>query len=116
MIAFTFIDSKSLGGSRHPKPVGYEDIVGSLTEPVVLNQVFARKCVGALVSFENGPFRVRMDGGNPVDSATLGTASGYLRSSGDEYFCSREEALAFIAILSPVNGAVDGALRVTYYG
>jgi len=116
MIAFTFIDSKSLGGNRHPRPIGYEDIVGSLTQPVTLSNILARKCVGALVNFENGPFRVRMDGGEPVDSATLGTASGYLRSSGDEYFCSREEALAFVAILSPVNGAADGALRVTYYG
>jgi hypothetical protein len=116
MIAFTFVDTKSCSGGRHPKPIGYEDVVGSLTESVTLNKVLARKCVGALVNFENGPFRVRMDGGNPVDSATLGTASGYLRSSGDEYFCSREEAQTFVAILSPVNGAVDGALRVTYYG
>ena len=116
MIAFTFIDSKSLGSSRHPKPIAYEDINIPIGDTINLTPSNVRKCVGALVNFENGPFRVRMDGGNPVDSATLGTASGYLRSSGDEYFCSREEAQTFVAILSPVNGAVDGALRVTYYG
>jgi hypothetical protein len=41
-----------------------------------------------------------------------------MRSDGDEYFCSKEEAQWFNVILD-VNGllaATEGILRVTYYG
>jgi hypothetical protein len=120
MIAFTFIDSKSLGGNRHPVPIGYEDIAVPATGVVVtLTQENVRKCVGALVNFENGPFRERHDGlsgGVPVINAVSASASGYFRSSGDEYFYGRGEALAFMVILDTTNGATEGMLRVTYYG
>lgn len=111
MIAFTFIDSKSLGGSRHPKPIAYEDIavvVGAVSIPTPSN---ARKCVGALINFEGGPFRARWDGGAPTDGT-----SGYLRSGGDEYFFSREEALKLVVVIDTTTGGVSGTLRVTYYG
>ena len=117
MIAFTFIDAKSLGGSRHPKPIAYEDIAVPAGGVVVnLTQANVRKCVGALVNFENGPFRVRHDGGLPVINASSASASGYFRSSGDEYFFAREEAQAVSVMLDTTNGATEGMLRVTYYG
>jgi hypothetical protein len=118
MIAFTFIDSKSLGGSRHPKPILYEDIevvAGGVTN---LTQANVRKSVGALVKFEGGMFRERHDGGLPVSSASILTAVGYLRSDGDEYFYSRDEASLFstvLDLLGPVT-VTEGILRVTYYG
>jgi hypothetical protein len=115
MIAFVFQD-KSLG-ERHPKVIAYEDIAVPLVGVAVLTPSNVRKCVAALVNFESGPFRVRWDGkGASVDSATIATASGYLRSSGDEYFFSREEAQRLVVILAQTAGAVDGMLRVTYYG
>lgn len=116
MIAFTFIDSKSLGGNRHPKPIAYEDIVVTAGVIVKLTQANVRKSVGALVNFENGPFRVRMDGGLPITNALSASASGYLRSSGDEYFFAREEAPLLSVVLDTGNGATEGMLRVTYYG
>ena len=115
MISFTFAD-ESMGKRRHPKPIAYEDIVVTVGQVSVLTPSNVRKCVGALVSFENGPFRERHDGGAGVDSATIADASGYLRSSGDEYFFSREEALRLSVILATSMGAADGVLRVTYYG
>ena len=118
MIAFTFIDSKSLGGSRHPKPIAYEDIAISVNGVINLTPANARKCVGALVKFEGGPFRCRMDGGLPVASASILTASGYQRFDGDEYFMSRDEASLFNVILDILGplAATEGILRVTYYG
>jgi hypothetical protein len=115
MISFTFLD-ESIGKKKHPIPFAYEDISVSLVGVTVLTKSNVRKCVGALINFENGPFRTRHDGGLPVDNVLIASASGYLRSSGDEYFFSREEALRLVIILSPVSGAVDGMLRVTYYG
>ena len=116
MISFVFLD-KSMGEKRHPAPIAYEDIEVVSGQVAVLTPANVRKCVGALVNFENGPFRVRHDGtGAPVDSATISDASGYIRSSGDEYFYSREEALRVVAILAVSLGAADGMLRVTYYG
>lgn len=112
MITFAFVDGASVGTKRHPKPIGYEDI--SVTEVAViysLTKSLARKCVGALINFENGPFRVRMDGGQPQENV-----SGYLRSAGDEYFLSRDEAIALSVVLDTIAGGVNGALRVTYYG
>lgn len=118
MIAFTFIDSKSLGGSRHPQPIAYEDIAVGLTGTVTLTQANVRKSVGALVRFEGGPFRERHDGGLPVCSASILTASGYPRSDGDEYFFGREEAILLVVILDTLGPlvATEGILRVTYYG
>jgi hypothetical protein len=118
MIVFTFLDSSSVGGKRHPKPIAYDDVPVGLGEVITLTKLNSRKCVGALVRFEGGPFRCRVDGGLPVSSASILTASGYLRSDGDEYFCSREEAQYFNVLLD-VNGplvATEGILRVTYYG
>lgn len=116
MIAFTFAD-ESIGKKKHPAPIAYEDISVSLVGVTTLTKSNIRKCVGALINFENGPFRTRHDGlGAPVDGATAALSSGYLRSSGDEYFFSREEALRLVVILSVINGAADGMLRVTYYG
>jgi hypothetical protein len=114
MISFVFAD-RSLG-DKHPEPIGYEDIVLGLTGVSNLTKSLVKKCVGALVSFENGPFRERHDGGLPIDNAVSVNASGYFRSSGDEYFFSREEALRLSVILSTANAATDGTLRVTYYG
>jgi len=111
MITFAFIDGASVGSKRHPKPIGYEDIAVVVGEVVTLSKVLARKCVGALVNFENGPFRVRMDGGFPEDNV-----SGYLRSAGDEYFMSRDEAISLAVVIDATAGGVTGALRVTYYG
>lgn len=108
MIAFTFLD-ESLGRKRHPKPNGYDDLVVSGVTVLTLAKV--RKSVGALINFEGGPFRERHDGGQPVDNV-----SGYLRSGGDEYFYSREEALLFAVVIDTVTGGVSGTLRVTYYG
>jgi len=118
MIAFTFIDSKSLGGNRHPKPIAYEDIVIPLSGIVNLTQENVRKSVGALVRFESGPFRERHDGGLPVCSASILTASGYPRNDGDEYFFGREEALLLSVVLDTLGPlvATEGILRVTYYG
>lgn len=117
MIAFTFIDSKSLG-NRHPKPIAYEDINIPLVGTVVLTQANVRKSVGAAVRFEGGPFRERHDGGLPVCSASILTASGYPRNDGDEYFYSREEALLLVIVLDTLGPliATSGILRVTYYG
>lgn len=109
MIAFSFIDTESCDG-RHPAPIGYEDIIVVVGQVSVLTPSLVGPSVGALVNFEGGPFRVRMDGfGAPV----AGT-SGYLRSSGDEYFCSREEAKRLVVVFE--TGATNGNLRVTYYG
>jgi hypothetical protein len=118
MIAFTFLDQSGVGTKRHPHPIGYEDLPIGLGQSIHLTPKQARKCVGALIRFEGGPFRVRMDGGAPVSTLSILTASGYLRSDGDEYFCSKEEAQAIVTILD-VNGplpATEGILRVTYYG
>lgn len=115
MISFTFLD-KSLG-SKHPKPILYEDVsVGVGT--TVLAPANVRKCVGALVRFEGGPFRERHDGGLPVSSASILTASGYARNDGDEYFFGREEALLLAVVLDTLGPmvATAGVLRVTYYG
>lgn len=109
MIAFIFAD-ESLG-KKHPKPIAYEDIAVVVGVVSVLAPANVRKCVGALINFENGPFRVRMDGGLPVDGV-----SGYLRSAGDEYFFSREEALRLSVVIDTIAGGVSGSLRVTYYG
>ena len=118
MIAFTFIDSTSLGSKRHPKPIVYQDIPVGLTGIVNLLPANARKSVGALIRFEGGPFRERHDGGLPVCSASMLTASGYPRNDGDEYFFSREEALLFSVVLDTLGPlvATEGILRVTYYG
>ena len=110
MISFVFLDS-SMGMKKHPVPIGYEDLIVAVVGVTNLTQAKARKCVGALVNFEGGPFRVRMDGGLPVDGV-----SGYLRSAGDEYFCSREEALRLAVVINATAGGVSGILRVTYYG
>jgi hypothetical protein len=114
MISFVFLD-EAIGKKRHPKPIAYEDITVGLVGVSSLTPGNVRKCVGALVNFENGPFRTRHDGGLPIDNVLIASASGYLRSSGDEYFFSREEALRLVIILSVANGAADGMLRVTYY-
>jgi hypothetical protein len=121
MIAFTFIDSKSLGGNRHPAPltggvgVDIPVVSGQVTN---LNLAMVRKSVGALVKFESGPFRQRHDGGLPISSASISTASGYLRSDGDEYFYIKEEATVFSVVLDTLGPlvATEGMLRVTYYG
>ena len=110
MIAFTFED-QSFGKKRHPKPIAYEDIVVAVGGATVLTKSNVQKCVGALINFENGPFRARWDGGSPVNNT-----SGYLRSGGDEYFFSREEALLLIVVIDTTAGGVSGTLRVTYYG
>lgn len=116
MISFAFIDEAGVGKKRHPKPIGYEDII--VTGVIRLTPAFARRCVGALVKFEGGPFRSRMDGGLPVSSASIITASGYLRGDGDEYFLSRDEAQVFNAVLDLLGpvAVTNGMLRVTYYG
>lgn len=118
MIAFTFIDSASLGSKRHPKPIAYQDIPVGISGVVNLLQINVRKSVGALVRFEGGPFRERHDGGLPVVSASILTASGYPRFDGDEYFFSREEAILLSVILDTLGPlvATEGILRVTYYG
>jgi hypothetical protein len=110
MISFSFSDTKSCDG-RHPAPQAYEDITVTIGPVSILTPSLVGQCVGALVNFENGPFRVRMDGGNPVNGT-----SGYLRSGGDEYFFSREEALRLVVIIDQAAGGVNGSLRVTYYG
>lgn len=118
MIAFSFVNEAGVGKKRHPQPQGYEDLAIGLGQNVRLTPALSRKCVGALVRFEGGPFRVRMDGGLPISNASILLASGYLRSDGDEYFCSREESQSLLVILD-VNGplpATEGILRVTYYG
>lgn len=108
MIAFSYIDTESCDG-RHPAPTGYEDITVVAGQVTILTKNLVNGCVGALVNFENGPFRARHDGGAPV----AGT-SGYLRSSGDEYFFAREEALRLAVVFE--TGGISGNLRVTYYG
>lgn len=118
MISFAFIDESGVGKKRHPQPIGYEDLSIPIGEVLHLTPMLSRKCVGALIAFEGGPFRVRMDGGLPVSNASMLLASGYPRDDGDEYFCSREEAQYIVFILD-VNGplpATEGILRVTYYG
>lgn len=110
MIAFTFVDTRACGG-RHPKPIGYEDVavvIGAVSSLLPSN---LQDAVGALVNFEGGPFRARHDGGAPVSGT-----SGYLRSGGDEYFFSREEAQRMVVVIDQVAGGVSGILRVTYYG
>lgn len=120
MLSFVFLD-QSFGMKRHPKPLT-GGVGVNINVPVVgvtnLNTVMVRKSVGVLVKYESGPFREWHDGGLPVSSASILTASGYLRGDGDEYFYSREEALLFsvvLDILGPVT-ATEGMLRVTYYG
>lgn len=115
MISFIFAD-ESMGSKRHPIPIAYDDISLVVGRVSNLTPSKVRKCVGALVNFESGPFRTRHDGGVPIDNALIATASGYLRAAGDEYFFGREEALKLSVILSVASGAVDGMLRVTYYG
>lgn len=119
MISFIFEDKGF--GEKHPKVIGYQDLSVPLTGVVVLNPALTRKCVAVLVNFEDGPFRVRWDGsvgasGIPIDNIVVANASGYLRSSGDEFFFSREEAQRLVVVLAVSLGAVDGMLRVTYYG
>jgi len=118
MIAFTFIDEGSVGTKRHPKPIGYEDVVIPVGEKIRLPVTIVNKSVGAVVKFEGGPFRERHDGGLPVSSASILTASGYLRGDGDEYFYSRDEAMALNTILDELGPVtvISGILRVTYYG
>ena len=115
MIAFTFLDDKSIKG-RHPEAKLYEDISVVIGTPRTLTPSNARKCVGALVKWEGTNFRVRMDGGNPVGTGTIATVSGYLRQDGDEYFCSRDEAMKLVCVIDEVSGGVSGFMRVTYYG
>jgi len=117
MISFVFLD-ESFGKKKHPTPIAYEDISVSLVGVTVLTKSNVRKCVGALVRFEGGPFRERHDGGLPVASASILTASGYPRNDGDEYFFSREEALRLCVVLDTLGPlvATEGILRVTYYG
>lgn len=110
MISFTFEDT-SFGKKQHPKPIAYEDIVVPLVGVTGLTKSNVRKCVAALVNFENGPFRARWDGGAPINNT-----SGYLRSGGDEYFFSREEALLLAVVIDTSAGGASGTLRVTYYG
>lgn len=110
MLVFTFED-QSFGKKRHPKPIAYEDIAVAVGGVSVLTPLNVRKCVGALVNFENGPFRARWDGGAPISGT-----SGYLRSGGDEYFFGREEALLLVVVIDVAAGGVSGTLRVTYYG
>ena len=116
MIAFTFLDDKSIKG-RHPESKLYEDI-GPIVAgtPRTLTPSNARKCVGALIKWEGTNFRVRMDGGNPVGTGTISTVSGYLRQDGDEYFCSRDEAMKLVCVIDEISGGVSGFMRVTYYG
>jgi hypothetical protein len=116
MIAFTFPNEAGVGTKRHPAPFEYEDII--VTGVVRLTPEFANKCVGALVKFEGGPFRSRMDGGLPVSAAVITDASGYLRWDGDEYFLSRDEAQSFNVVLDTLGPVImtPGILRVTYYG
>jgi hypothetical protein len=118
MIAFVFLD-QSFGSKKHPKPIIYEDISVPFVGVAVLTTANVRKCVGALIRFESGPFRERHDGtGAPVSNSAIAIASGYLRSDGDEYFYSREEALRLVVILDTLGllAATEGMLRVTYYG
>ena len=35
---------------------------------------------------------------------------------GDEYFCSRDEAMKLVCVIDEVSGGVSGFMRVTYYG
>ena len=118
MIAFTWIDTTSLGNKRHPKPIAYEDIPVGLSGIVNLTKSNVRKSVGSLVRFESGPFRERHDGGLPVCSASILTASGYPRNDGDEYFFSRDEGMLLSVVLDTLGPlvATEGILRVTYYG
>jgi hypothetical protein len=118
MIAFTFIDEAAIGTKRHPKPIGYGDIPVPVGEGIRLLVTMVNKSVGALVKFEGGPFRERHDGGLPISSADILTASGYLRGEGDEYFYSRDEAIAFNTVLDSLGPVTitSGILRVTYYG
>lgn len=111
MISFTYINDEMMGG-KHPIPIDYEDIIVlSNGEVVTLTKAKVAACVCALVKWEGGPFRVRMDGGQPISGV-----SGYLRSDGDEYFHSREEAIRLVIIIDTVVGGINGSLRVTYYG
>ena len=114
MISFSFVDESAIGKRRHPKPIGYQDIV--VSNVTRLTPSIVRDCVGALVKFEGGPFRQRHDGGLSISNAVAASASGYLRSDGDEYFYSRDESLLFSVVLDTASGAVSGMLRVTYYG
>ena len=113
MIAFSFVNEADTGNKRHPIPQAYEDITVVIAESAVFTAALKNKCVAALVKWEGGPFRVRMDGGNPVG---LGTVSGYLRQDGDEYFCSRAEAQKLVTVIDQVAGGTTGFMRVTYYG
>lgn len=119
MISFVFLD-QSFGSKKHPKPILYDDLNIPISGVVNLTQANVRKCVGALVRYEGGPFRERhdSDGEAPISSASILTASGYLRSDGDEYFYSREEALLLSVILDMLGPLTptNGMLRVTYYG
>jgi len=117
MISFVFLD-ESFGKKRHPTPILYEDINVPTTGVSKLTPANVRKCVGALVRYEGGPFRERHDGGLAVSSASILTASGYLRSDGDEYFYGREEALRLTMVLDMLGPLTptEGMLRVTYYG
>jgi hypothetical protein len=111
MISFTFPDEAILGKKRHPIPFEYDDISVSGSGVFNLTASKLRKCVGALIKFETGPFRERHD-----RAGSASTTSGYLRSDGDEYFYSREEAQAFTVVIDTVLGGTTGTLRVTYYG
>jgi hypothetical protein len=118
MIAFSFINESALAGKRHPKPIGYEDInivVGQVTN---LSKSITQQSVAVLVKFEGGPFRQRHDGGLPVSDASILSASGYLRGDSDEIFLSRDESIMFSVVLDTLGPlpAVNGILRVTYYG
>jgi hypothetical protein len=116
MISFIFQDNTSTNG-RHPVPIDYEDITVTAGKKFTLTPAKAAKCVGALVKWETSIFRVRWDGkGAPVAGATAALSSGMLRNSGDEYFCSREEAQGLVCLIDTTAGGLTGFMRVTYYG
>ena len=101
MIAWTF------EAGRFPRPFAYEDVsVTNATATLTSADCGAARCV--LIYFENGPVRVRLDGGTPVAGG-----SGILVQDGTNYMASRQEAQSLVAIR---DGVTNGTLRVTYYG
>ena len=113
MIGFTYIDENSMGG-KHPTPLDYEDVIVLPNGTVsILTPAKVAACVCALVKWEVSIFKVRWDGkGLPVAGS-----SGMTRNSGDEYFCSKEEAAQLVCIIdTTLAGLTTGFMRVTYYG
>ena len=92
------------GGTRL-EPYDYEE--GTITGAVsALDQTKISGAAAVLVVFENGPSRVRVDGGTP--SASVGLERGHLQE--DPLSVGEAQKLRMTRL-----GATNGNYRATYY-